>query len=110
MRIPLRHEKKWHLNNIIAHHNGGTKRWHEHAGSVASSACEMPTVFSDLMAPRESGAQGLISILYTLQYHRTYKLSGAKKELKSGSLVPPLVDAHSAAANGKFTGKLQRVR
>jgi hypothetical protein len=63
----------------------------------------VPTDFSDLLAPCESGAQGLISNLYTPKYHKAHKLSGAKKELKSGSLVPPLAAARSAAANEKIS-------
>jgi len=45
---------------IMYHANGGAKRRREHAGSVASSAGEMPTVFSDLLAPRESTRRQLI--------------------------------------------------
>jgi hypothetical protein len=67
-------------------------------GREASHA-DCDTSCSDLLAPCESGAQGLINILYILQYHKAHKLSGAKKELRSGSLVPPLADARSAVAN-----------
>ena len=53
-------------------------------GREASHA-DCDTSCSDLLAPSDSGAQGLINILYTLQYHKAHKLSGAKKALESES-------------------------
>jgi hypothetical protein len=49
------------ISRTLLHYkyNGGAKRRHERAGSAASSACEMPTVFSDLLAPHESARRRL---------------------------------------------------
>jgi hypothetical protein len=69
--------------------NGGTKRWHEHAGSGASIACEMPTVFSDLLAPRESVRKAYL-LLSNVPINTQVNGRSAKKEMKSGSLAPPL--------------------
>ena len=46
----------------------GAKRWHEHAGSGASIACEMPAVLSDLLAPREAAREAILPLLYFTGY------------------------------------------
>jgi hypothetical protein len=67
--------------------NGGAKRRHEPAGRAASSAGEMPTVFNNLLAPRESARRQLFPVFTIATGVDDHS---AKKELKSGSLAPPL--------------------
>jgi hypothetical protein len=65
---------------IIESYNGGAKRRHEPVGSKASFAGEMPTVFSDLLAPRESAHRQLFldfTIAFDVNDH------GANKELRN---------------------------
>jgi len=49
----------------------------------------MPTVFSDLLAPRESARRQLIRQEIQIPFF-IYADQSANKEMKSGSLAPPL--------------------